>query len=85
MKDFFQAIQTSGDVDVQCLINIVQSGSSTTDIQNVVIHLLAENHSHPPETWFGQMVLWLVKELMALWCWLIFFVSNGYKIVKEGS
>jgi hypothetical protein len=48
VNELFEAIQISGDADIQQIIIAIRSGSSTTDVHRVVTHLLVVNNFFRP-------------------------------------
>jgi hypothetical protein len=43
LDDFLEAMRTSDDDDVQGIVDVVRSGSSTSKIKTEVAHILAGN------------------------------------------
>jgi hypothetical protein len=48
VSDFFKAMRTSSDADIQQIIDLMRSGSSTSEVQSKVAYIIEENQYISP-------------------------------------
>jgi hypothetical protein len=48
VSHFFKAMRTSSDADIQQIIDLMRSGSSTSEVQSKVAYIIEENRYTSP-------------------------------------